>query len=194
MAVRTHLLVIAGLILLTPMAYANPGNEDNFAAGQAVGAGHPESDRPESRKSLRHHKGKKDEAVAKILNLTDEQKKQLENIRTKQKEGMKTVFEQMKSNREALDQEIIRPAPDMNKINELQNQLKVTQAQMIDSKLNAKLEIKKVLNHEQFVGLMTLERERKFRMNAMRGKGHFKTRGFGHGFKGGEEHASEPMK
>lgn len=189
MAARTQLLVIAGLILLTPMVYANPGNQGNFGAGQSIKA-----ERPAPQRFDRDHRGKRDEAAAKILNLTEDQKQKLNDIRTKQKEGMKASFEQMKPHHEALDQEIIKPSPDMNKINELQNQLKTIQSQMVDNKLNSRLEIKKVLNHEQFAGFMALERERKFRMHDMHGKRHFRMHGFGHGFKGEKDHSPELVK
>lgn len=194
MAARTQLLVIAGLILLTPMVYASPGNQGNFGAGQSIKAERPDTDRPAPQRFDRDHRGKRDEAAAKILNLTEDQKQKLNDIRTKQKEGMKASFEQMKSNREALDQEIIKPSPDMNKINEMQNQLKTIQSQIVDAKLNSRLEIKKVLNHEQFAGFMALERERKFRMHDMHGKRHFRMHGFGHGFKGEKDHSPELVK
>lgn len=194
MAARTQLLVIAGLILLTPVVYANTGNQGNFGPGQSVvKVERPDTDRPAPQRFNHDHRGKRDDSAARILNLTEDQKQKLNDIRTKQKEGMKASFEQMKSNREALDQEIILSNPDMNKINELQNQLKTIQSQMVDNKLNSRLEIKKVLSHEQFAGFMALERERKFRMHDWHGKRHFRTHGFGHEFNGGKEHAPEPM-
>ena len=97
--------------------------------------------------------------MAKILNLSEDQEKQLKDIRQKQKEAMKSIFEQMKSNREAFEAEIVKATPDMSKINDIQTQIKTIQSQMVDNHLNSILEIKKIMTPEQFAGYMALEKE-----------------------------------
>lgn len=99
--------------------------------------------------------------TAQVLSLTDAQQKQLKDIKQKKWEAKKSAFEQMKSNREAFNQEIMKAVPDMTKVNELQTQLKALQSQMADSDLNSTLEMKKIMTPEQFAGLMTLKKERK---------------------------------
>jgi len=115
-----------------------------------------------SHKSGDWHHGKEGHlpSIAKILNLSDDQEKQLKDSRQKQKEAMKSIFEQLKSNREAFDTEIVKAALDMNKINDIQAQLKTIQSQMVDNHLNAILGIKKILTSEQFDGYMALKKER----------------------------------
>jgi len=105
------------------------------------------------------HHGQQDEMMTKILNLTQDQEKQLKDSRQKHKEAMKAVMEQMKSNREAFDAEIIKATPDMNKINDIQTQMKTIQSQMLDNHLNSIMEIKKILSPEQFAGFMALEKQ-----------------------------------
>ena len=83
----------------------------------------------------------------------------MKDVHQKQKEAMKTVFEQMKTNRDAFDAEIAKATPDMAKINDIQTQFKTIQAQMIDSHLSSLLDIKKIMTPEQFAGYMALERE-----------------------------------
>jgi len=136
------------------------------------------------------HHGQHEHMMAKILNLSDDQVKQLKDSKEKQKTAMKSVFEQMKSNREAFDAEIIKATPDMTKINDLQTQIKTIQSQMVDDHLNSILETKKILTPEQFAGYMALEREE----DLMGHDGHGK---FGHkdGYgKEGDNHKHEGDK
>lgn len=99
-------------------------------------------------------KGKKmDEKHQKMwdqLNLTPEQKKQLEDNKAKNREGMKATFEKMESYRESLKAELMKPELDMNKINDIQSQIKLLESQMTDSRLNSILEVRKIMTREQF--------------------------------------------
>ena len=138
-------LVVALMALSVPMVYADNGTEDKDSSHQAGD----------------WHHGQKDHMMGKILNLSETQEKQLKDSREKQKDTMKGVFDQMKSNREAFDAEIAKAAPDMNKVNDIQAQLKTIQAQMADNHLNSILETKKILTPEQFTGYMALQKERR---------------------------------
>ena len=155
MLVKTKIvgLMVALMALSAPMVYADNGG--NFAGG---------SDLSHQIGDWHHgegwHRQKGHHMFAKILNLSDDQVKQLKESYKKQKEAMKNIFEQIKSNREALNTEIIKAAPDMNKVNEIQAQLKTIQSQIVDNRLNSVLAIKKVLTPEQFAGYMALEKAR----------------------------------
>jgi len=149
MKTKTNLtgLMIAAMVLSSSIVYADNGGNfstgsDSFKGGQECHHG-------------KHH------VMARVLNLTEDQQKQLKAIKQKQRETMKSTFEAIKSNREAFNAEIVKAAPDMNKINELQNQLKTIQSQMADNQLNSVLEIKKIMTPEQFAGFMTLKKEGK---------------------------------
>ena len=95
------------------------------------------------------------------LNLTADQKKQLEANKTKNREGMKASFEKMKSCRESLKQELMKPDLDMGKISAIQSEIKALEAQMTDAHLNSVLEVRKILTHEQFEKFISLAGEHK---------------------------------
>jgi len=119
------------------------------------------------------HHGRHDQMLSKILDLSEDQEKQLKDSKEKQKTAMKSIFEQMKTNREAFDAEIIKATPDMGKINDIQTKIKDLQSQMVDNFLNSTLDIKKILTPEQFAGYMALEKERKLMMHDGHGQfGH----------------------
>lgn len=90
------------------------------------------------------------------LNLTDVQKKQLEDNKSKNKEQMKATFEKMKSYRESLNAELMKPQLDMNKINAIQAEVKALEAQMTDNRLNSILEVRKILSSEQFEKFLSI--------------------------------------
>jgi len=144
--------MVALMALSVPLVYADTGDVKSAPAAET------------SDKDGGWHHGSKDHMMGKILNLSEDQEKQLKDSKEKQKEAMKSVFEQMKTNREAFDAEIVKAAPDMAKINDLQTQIKTVQAQMVDNHLNAILEIKKILTPEQFAGYMALEKEEHMKM------------------------------
>lgn len=96
------------------------------------------------------------------LSLTPVQKKQLEENRAKNRETMKATFENMKSCRESLNAELMKPELDMNKINSIQSQMKALQNQMADSRLSSMLEVRKVLTREQFEKFLDITGKHKF--------------------------------
>ncbi len=95
------------------------------------------------------------------LNLTEDQKKQLSENKKQKRENMKVLFGQMKSQKAALKQELMKPSLDMAKINEIQSQMKANMAQMADNRLNSILEVRKVLTPEQFSKFLSLMEERR---------------------------------
>jgi len=169
-------LVVALMVLSAPTVWADNG-------GNFVGGG----DSSQKACDLHHggawHHCQKHHLMAKVLDLTEGQQKQLKDIKQKQREAMKGLFEQIKSNREELNAEIIKATPDMSKVNNIQAQMKILQSQMVDNHLNSILEIKKIMTPEQFAGYMTLKKERKLMKHMM---GHEK---FGHKGEFGKEGA-----
>jgi Spy/CpxP family protein refolding chaperone len=151
-------LMIAVMALSSSIVYADNGG--NFSTGdsgryETTGGG----DNPKGEHQWHH--GKSCHLMAKALNLTEDQQKQLKDIKQKQRETMKSTFEAIKANRGAFNEEITKATPDMAKITDLQNQLKATQAQMADNQLSSMLQIKKIMTPEQFAGFMALKKERK---------------------------------
>lgn len=141
-------LMIAVMALSSSIVYADNGG--NFTGGGDNFKGEHQ-----------WHHGGSHHLMARVLNLTEDQQKQLKDIKQKQRETMKSTFEAIKTNRQAFNEEITKANPDMAKITDLQNQLKVTQAQMADNQLSSMLQIKKIMTPEQFAGFMALKKERK---------------------------------
>ncbi len=94
--------------------------------------------------------GEKRQKIWDQLNLTTEQKKQLGENKAKNREAMTTKFEQMKSCRESLKEELMKPELDMNKINGIQFQIKALQVEMVDNHLKSVLDVRTILTREQF--------------------------------------------
>ncbi len=104
---------------------------------------------------------KKTQEIYSQLNLTDDQRKQLEDNKQRHMDQKKASFDQIRSYREALNQELMKPQLDMDKINQLQSQFKALQAQLTDDRLNSILEVRKILSLEQFSKFISLMEEHK---------------------------------
>ena len=99
---------------------------------------------------------KKTQEIYNQLNLTEEQKKLLEDNKSKSRGKMKTSFEKKRSLREAMRQELMKTELDMSKIDDLQSRLKTNHAEMTDHRLNSILEVRKILSPEQFAKFLSL--------------------------------------
>ncbi len=113
-------------------------------------------------KGMHEKREKKVQEIYAQLNLTDGQKKKLEENKAKHHEQKESAFKKIRSLREVLKQELMKPALDMNKINEIQAQIKAFQAQMVDNRLNSILEVRGILTAEQFAKFTALMEKRKF--------------------------------
>lgn len=151
------------MALSVPFGYADNGDV------KTTGTVHQDGD---------WHHAQREHRTAQILNLSEDQQKQLKDIHQKQKDAMKSIFEQMKSNRNAFEAEIIKTAPDMSKVNSIQIQIKGLLSQIADNHLNKLLEIKKIMTPEQFAGYMALEKEEDIMKHEGQGKFNHKD-GFG---------------
>lgn len=123
-----------------------------LAASNIYAADNSDAKGKEGAVSQARHKemGEKHQKMLDQLNLTPEQKKQLEDNKAKNREEMKATFENMSTYREELKAELMKPELDMNKINGIQSQVKTLQSQMIDNRLSSILDVRKILTHEQF--------------------------------------------
>ena len=132
------LLIIAALALSAPALYAD------------VVAGN-------SNQREKWSKGKmesKTQELYKDLNLTEEQKKMLDDNKSKHREQMKALFNDMDIHRTAIRQELQKETLDMGKITQLNNEMKKLQEQMLDQKLAGTLEVRKILSPDQFKKFM----------------------------------------
>lgn len=92
----------------------------------------------------------KQQQLYRDLNLTKEQKKLLEENKNKNREQMKELFHNMRIGMILMRQELQKDQLDMGKINQINNELKQLQAQMLDYRLQSILEVRKILTPEQF--------------------------------------------
>lgn len=134
----------------------------------------PDAAKPMQEQGGGHH-GQKDDMMAKVLNLSEDQVKQLQDLHQKERDTMKSTFEQLKAAHQAFEAEISKASPDMTKVDAAQAQIKTITGQMADNRLNSLLEVKKVLTPEQFSGYLALKKERELKMMH-----HHKGGQFGH--------------
>ena len=90
----------------------------------------------------------------KDINLSEAQKKALEENRKGRKEEMKSIFSQIKEKKEAIRNELQKNELNIGKITQINNELKILDTQMLDRKLEGILEVRKILTPEQFKKFM----------------------------------------
>jgi Spy/CpxP family protein refolding chaperone len=86
----------------------------------------------------------------KELGITDEQKKALEAHKDQHRQEMKDLGKAMRDQMAQMRQELQKETLDMGKINQIESDLKATQAKMLDHRLQGILEVRKILTPEQF--------------------------------------------
>ena len=102
------------------------------------------------------HPGQRIQEIYKQLDLTDDQKKQLEANKQQERAKMEATRQVMKSDREALQGELMKTQLDMPKINILHDQIKVVQSQMEDERLSSILVVRSILTPDQFSKFVNL--------------------------------------
>ena len=138
-----------------------------LALSSSVVCAYPKDNPPPQKKAFWGKGEKGRQALYKDLNLTDEQKRLLEENRKNRKEEARAMFENMKQKRSLMKEELQKENLDMTKISGINNELKELQAKMLDHRLNGILEVRKILTPEQF---------RKFLAKSGERRGHLKNR------------------
>ena len=131
------LFIAAALFISSSALYAS--SYDNGSQEEKVSPGKMEAGRRE---------------LYKDLNLSQEQKKLLWENRKSRREEMKSLFGQMKEKREAIRAELQKDELNIGKITQINNELKILGAQMLDRRLEGILEVRKILTPEQFKKFM----------------------------------------
>jgi Spy/CpxP family protein refolding chaperone len=85
------------------------------------------------------------------LNLTEGQKKQLDENKDLHHQRMKDLYGESRSLKDSLNQLLMQPAMDMDKVNAVQSRLKNIESEKIDDRLNSILDVRQILTPEQFV-------------------------------------------
>jgi Spy/CpxP family protein refolding chaperone len=107
------------------------------------------------------HSGQRIQEIYNQLNLTDDQKKQLEANKQQHRAAALDARREMKANREALQEELMKGQLDMVKINAIHGQIKSLQSQMEDDKLSSILAVRAILTPEQFSKFVDLMHQHK---------------------------------
>ena len=92
----------------------------------------------------------KKQELFKTLNLTDEQKKLLDENKNKNRERLGALYKSMGIYKEQMRLELQNETLNMGKINQLQSQIKQIQGNILDQRLEGILEVHKILSPEQF--------------------------------------------
>ncbi|MCA9404920.1 MAG: periplasmic heavy metal sensor [Candidatus Omnitrophica bacterium] len=104
------------------------------------------------------------ERIAKMyekLELSQEQKEQLEAHRKSQKEEYRAVFQELKSNKDALAEELEKKNIDKDKVQQIHAKIKVLNAKKEDMRLEGIMQVREILTDEQFSEFMKLKESRK---------------------------------
>jgi Spy/CpxP family protein refolding chaperone len=164
MKIKTMLLTLtAAGILFSGQASAAPETQDIKAKN------------PEWAQKMKE----KREGFFKELGLTDEQKKALEAHKDQHRKEMKELVQSMRDQMKQMREELQKDKLDMGKINQIQSQLKTTQAQMMDHRLQGILEVRKILTPDQFKKFSEKMEEGREHWGGHKG-GHWGMMGGGH--------------
>ncbi|MFC1666544.1 Spy/CpxP family protein refolding chaperone [Candidatus Omnitrophota bacterium] len=117
--------------------------------------------------------------ISKELNLTPEQEEQLKAHKTQNREGMKAFRHEISNKRKELREELQKQELDMEKINQLNNELKIIHSEMQDNRLEGILEVRNILSPEQYTKFRAFIGKHRNGMKRHR-------KGFGRMKKGGE--------
>ena len=131
-------LMLATLALPSPVIYAASYEKDNQEGSAQAGK------KMEARR----------QEFYRDLNLSEDQKKLLEENKKARREEMRSLFSQMKEKREAIRNELQRDELNIGKITQINDELKILSAQMLDHRLEGILEVRKILTPEQFKKFM----------------------------------------
>jgi len=112
-------------------------------------------------KAFAEKRDAKHQQFYKELNLTEEQKKLLEDNKNKHREQMKALFSGMREKTALMRQELQKDELNMEKLNQIQNELKALQTQMLDHRLQGILEVRKILTPQQFKKFLTKTEDHK---------------------------------
>jgi Spy/CpxP family protein refolding chaperone len=137
------LLGVFGLYILAAMSLAHAENPGDKGPSQ------------------KWHSGQRTQEIYSQLNLTDDQKKQLEANKQQHRARIQSVRQAMKTDREALREELMRPRLDLPKINKIHQQIKSLQSQMEDDRLSSILAVRAILTPEQFFKFVNLMHKHK---------------------------------
>ena len=132
------------LVALVMIAVLVLGSLNSYAMGPA---------RPK-RKNL--------EALAGKLDLTDEQRQQLDNQRQATRERKDEIREKLSQQWELFQQEVKKPKPDARKLKKIATRIKGCKNKLLDVYVNSVLGLTKILTEEQYIELQKMYNKKSF--------------------------------
>ena len=139
------ILSLAVALLLSSSLYAVPPQEKGDVPGHAFG----------------HHQkmtGPDFEKLAKDLNITDDQKAQLNEMMKEDMSRKKELRQTIREKMELIDEELLKENIDMNAVNQLAAEIQQTSADISRINIESKLKVRSVLSFEQYT---KMEKNRK---------------------------------
>jgi len=127
----------------------------------ALPLAHAQNDPGPNGPSPKWQPGQRIQEVFSQLDLTDDQKKQLESNKQEHRAKMENARQQMKADKDAMQAELMKPQLDMAKVNQVHEQIKALQSQMEDDKLSSILAVRSILTPEQFLKFVSLMHKHK---------------------------------
>jgi Spy/CpxP family protein refolding chaperone len=109
----------------------------------------------------REHDGSHIQEIFKQLDLTDEQKQQLETAKKQHRTEAASDRRAIRDAREAMRVELMKSQLDMAKIRQIHSQIKSLQDKMEDERLNSILTVRTILTQEQFQKFSSLMHKHK---------------------------------
>ena len=107
------------------------------------------------------HGGQRIREIFRQLNLTEDQKKQLEANKQQHRARIQDLREEIKTSKDAIRAELMKIQLDMPKVKGMHDQIKALQDQMEDEKLNSILAVRAILTPEQFIKFVNLMHKHK---------------------------------
>jgi Spy/CpxP family protein refolding chaperone len=131
---RKILFVLFGAYLFAAMSLANAQNAPGLEGSSA-----------------KPHNGQRIQEIYQQLNLTDDQKKQLDANKQEHRAKMEAARQEVKADKEALHGELMKTQLDIPKIHQIHERIKALQSRMEDEKLNSILAVRAIFTPEQFL-------------------------------------------
>ena len=139
------ILSLAVALLVTTSLYAVPPQE--------------KGDMPEPPHMMHHQKGPDFEKIAKELNITDEQKAQMNEMMKTDMERKQELRKQIREKMDAITDELMKENIDMNAVNAIAAEVQQLSADISRINIESKLKVRSILSFEQYTNMEQNRRE-----------------------------------
>ncbi len=143
---------ILTLLILTGLLLPSTARAESWGGGGGWGGGRPK---------VRERMEQRIEEIYGQLSLSEEQKVLLKENKAKHKVTRQALGERLRQTMQAMGDELKKTDLDMSKIDALHGQLKMLRNQMADERMNAILQVRRILTQEQFVKFSDMIKDRR---------------------------------